>query len=42
MSFERTTISVHPERRKRLAEVRDERELSNMDAALKEVLKGYD
>lgn len=42
MSFERTTISVHPDQRKRLAEVRDERDLSNMDAALEEVLKEYD
>ena len=33
-----TTVSVHPDRAEALREVRDERELSSIDAALEELL----
>jgi hypothetical protein len=33
-----TTISVHPDRAEALRELRDERDLPNLDAALGEVL----
>jgi len=35
-----TTVSVHPDRAEALREVRDERELSSIDAALEELLNG--
>jgi hypothetical protein len=38
MAVEVTTVSVHPERAAGLREVRDELELSSMDAALEELL----
>lgn len=33
-----TTVSVHPDRAEKLREIRDEKELPSMDAALGEVL----
>ena len=33
-----TTVTVHPERAEELRELRDERGLSSMDAALEELL----
>lgn len=35
-----TTISVHPDRAAAIRDYRDERELPNMDAALRELLEG--
>ena len=37
-----TTVSVHPERRERLKEYRDERGHSNLDEALGELLNQRD
>lgn len=34
-----TTLSVHPDRAEKLREIRDERNLPNLDAALGEVLR---
>lgn len=34
-----TTLSVHPDRAEALRQIRDERNLPNMDAALDEVLQ---
>jgi len=34
-----TTLSAHPDRAERLREIRDERDLPNLDAALGEVLR---
>jgi len=34
-----TTLTVHPDRAERLREIRDERDLPNLDAALGAVLK---
>jgi len=38
MATEITTVSVHPERAEALRELRDERELASLDAALEELL----
>lgn len=41
MAVQVTTISVHPDRADSLRRLRDEQDLPSMDAALKELVEGY-